>query len=156
MGRKKTEVMKLECILNDKELKDYSKELSKELTDKSRAEDDKKAFNSQMKARIDGHDARISALSEKIGSEKEYRDIECEVVYDWKAKTRSYLREDTGEIAFTDIIPERELQEEMELESEEAVKDRENTEDSQENTEDDTDVDIEDEPKKEDEGEEIF
>jgi hypothetical protein len=79
------------------------------------AENKKKEFDSQIKADIEKHEARAHEIGHKLTSGKEYREVECLIEYDWKEKTRRWIRKDTGEEAKQDIIPEDLLQEEMEL-----------------------------------------
>lgn len=115
MSREKYANRYLECVLTEDELKDCSKRLAVSVRDRSRAEDALKSFKSQNKSEIDGYDATINSMSEKVSSGKEYREVKCNVVYQWEDKVKEYVREDTGEIIDTDIITERELQEEAEL-----------------------------------------
>ena len=113
--RKEKEYLTLECILTDKEKLEYSKQLAENVSNKARAEDSLKSFQTQQKAQISNHEAQINLYSEKINTGKEYRAIECQVIYDFEKKEKSWKRKDTGEIAKTDIITEKELQEEADL-----------------------------------------
>ncbi len=112
---KKTEELNLECALTNPEKLDYSKDLAENINRKARAEDSLKAYKSQAKSEIEGHEAKINLLSQKISSGMEYRMVECSIEYDWNNKTRTWVRLDTGEIAKDDIIPESMLQQKMSL-----------------------------------------
>lgn len=114
--RKTKEEMHLECILNDPEKLQYSKELSETVTLKTQAEENLKSFQTQKKAEITGCDAKINLLANKINTGKEYRDVECEITYDFAKKEKTWCRLDTGEIVKIRQIPEEEMQEEMSVE----------------------------------------
>jgi hypothetical protein len=88
------------------------------------AEGRKQSFNSSIKAEIESHEARAHEIGNKLTTGKEYRDIECRIDRNWETKTRRWIRLDTGEIAREDIIPEHELQEEMELNEEKVKKEQ--------------------------------
>jgi hypothetical protein len=111
--RKTKEILQLECILTDQEKLTYSKQLSENVSKKTRQEEHLKSYQTQVKADIALCDAIINSLAEKLNMGKEYRPVECEVKYDFKKKERVWVRRDTGEIAKQDIIPEKELQEEL-------------------------------------------
>lgn len=109
------ETRTLECILTDAEKLKYGAEMAELHYKKSRAEDQLKSIQSAIKADIAAHEAKINDLSQKISTGREYREVQCAIVYDWDRKVKSSIRNDTGEIAHEDIIPDRELQEEMDL-----------------------------------------
>jgi hypothetical protein len=83
-----------------------------------KAEDSLKSFSAQSKAEIQGAQEKINLLAAKLSTGKEYRNVICDVVYNWDNGTRTYVRTDTGEIAGDDIIPESDLQEHMAIERE--------------------------------------
>lgn len=111
--RKTKESLHLECALTNEEKLKYSKELSESVSKKARAEEGLKSFQTQKKAEIAGCDANINRLAEILNVGKEYRMVECTIEYDFTTKEKTWVRKDTGEIAQTDIIPGRELQEEL-------------------------------------------
>lgn len=113
------ENLTLPCILTDAEKLNYGQEQAIALQRLEEAEARKQEFNSQIKADIEKHEARAHEIGHKLTSGKEYRDVECKIERNWEEKTRRWIRTDTGEIAKEDIIPERELQEDMELNQEE-------------------------------------
>lgn len=118
MREKKTSLY-LECVLTEEEMRSYSKQMADSFSKKCRVEDSLKAIKKQMDSEIAGHEARMNLCAERVNSGKEYRDVMCEVFYDWHLKEKRYVRLDTGEIAKTDIITEKELQEELDLRIEE-------------------------------------
>jgi hypothetical protein len=115
MRKNKKETLVLECILTDKEKLAYSKDLGDSLSQMKRGEEKLKSFQTQAKAELAGLDAKINSLADKVNTGREHRDVECEVVLDFKNKEKVWTRTDTGEIAKSDIITEKELQEELAL-----------------------------------------
>jgi len=113
--RKSKEKLNLECVLTDGEMLGYSKKLSEHLNNKSRIEYEVKAAVANGKAKIAEHDDVINELADKLRTGKERRDVECKIVYDWTKKTREWVRDDTGEVAQNDIIPEEDLQEHFKM-----------------------------------------
>jgi hypothetical protein len=111
--RKTKETLTLECILTEKQRMDYAKEMALNYNKKTAAENQLKAFKSSMNDIIDGCDAKISELNRKVDTGKEYREVNCEIDYDFDKKTKTWTRTDTKEICKDDIITEYELQEEM-------------------------------------------
>jgi hypothetical protein len=93
----------------------YSKQLGESLSKKSRAEDSLKSFQIQAKSDIASLEANINSLADKINTGREYRPVDCEIRYDYKAKERHAVRMDTGEIAISCPITEEELQEKIDL-----------------------------------------
>ena len=115
MSRRTKETLTCECVLTDDEKLKYSKELSESISKKQRADDSLKSFSTQIKSEIASCEAKIDALADKLNSGREYRAIECSVKYDFDKKEKTWVRLDTGEIAKTDIITEKECQEEAAL-----------------------------------------
>lgn len=105
----------LEHKLTKEELLAYSKDLSTCLSDEKRQEDSLESFKSQSTSKLKELDGRISLLSEKIYSEKEYRETDCEWCYDFAKGEKTLFRLDTGVEVTTEIIAEYEKQEEMAL-----------------------------------------
>ena len=115
MSRKTKETLNLQCTLTNDELLKYSREMSEAISEKTRTENNLKSFAAQAKSEIAERDAKISLYSEKINTGKEYRPVECTIVYFWESKEKAWTRNDTHEVVKTDIIPESELQEEANL-----------------------------------------
>jgi len=111
MKRPDKENLTLECQLTDTEKLAYSKKLAYANQRLYHLEDQKKAYNSQIKSDMEKSGSEISYLSQAIDSGKEYRDIECTVEYDWIANQMIWIRIDTGEVAKKEIIPKEFLQE---------------------------------------------
>ena len=116
--RKEKDVLTLQCILTDEEKESYSSKLAQAVSDKRRKDCEMENYRTQHKAEITQFENAIVLYAEKVNTGKEFRPIECSIVYDFEEKTKTWFRKDTGEFAKDDIIPESELQEEMELRKE--------------------------------------
>lgn len=111
MSRSTKDSLNLQCRLSQEDRLRYSSELSEAISAKARAEDTLKSFQTQAKAEIASHEAKINLLAEKLNVGYEYRSTDCEIRYDWDGGTRYYIRIDTGEIAKTEEIPQSMRQE---------------------------------------------
>jgi len=122
--RIENEKLMLPCVLTNDEKLSYGLEMATETQRVVECEGRKQSFNSSIKAEIETHEARAHEIGNKLTSGKEYRDVECKIERNWEEKTRRWIRLDTGEIAKEDIIPEHELQEELELNEEKTRKEQ--------------------------------
>jgi hypothetical protein len=118
------DTMTLACVLNDTEKLAYGQSMSESLQSLQEAEARKKEFDSQIKADIEKYEARAHEIKAKLLSGKEFRPVECDIVYDWERKQRAWIRKDTGEVAHEDIIPEEMIQEELDLQEKKAQKEQ--------------------------------
>lgn len=105
----KANYLYLECLLSDAEKLTYSKDLGEQITLKTRSEEALKSFSTQKNAEITGHEAKINLLADKINTGREYREVECEIKFDWEEKTKSWVRKDTGEVAKVENMTEDEI-----------------------------------------------
>lgn len=103
----------MECALSDKELKSASKELAEALNQKGRIESDVETFKAQKKAEIAALDAVIAKNTILVNSEKEFRLVECRVMYDFTKSKKTFVRLDTGEVIKTESITNEERQQFM-------------------------------------------
>lgn len=85
------------------------------LSTKNAQENELAQFQKQAKAKISQTEGRINELSEKVYSEKEFRETSCEWCYDFEKGTKTLWRLDTNEEMETEIISEYEKQEEMSI-----------------------------------------
>jgi len=113
--RKEKEVRSLECILTQEEIANLGKELASIHSEKCRSEARLKSFATQCKADIAACDAKIQSISERVNTGKEFRDVPCNITYDWARRVKQFWRQDTGEIIGEGRITEDEYQEEMAL-----------------------------------------
>lgn len=110
---KKGVKLNLQVKLTDQEVLHYGNQLANSLNKKGELENTLANFKTDMKAQITKAESEISMFRTRVHSRKEYRDVECKIIYDWKNKTKVWVRLDTGEEAKSDIIPESEYQEKM-------------------------------------------
>ena len=118
------DTMTLACKLTDTEKLDYGQKMSEAMQSLQESEARKKEFDSQIKADIERYEARAHEIKAKLLSGKEFRPVECDIVYNWEEKQRTWIRKDTGEVAHEDIIPEEMYQEEMALQEEKVKKEQ--------------------------------
>lgn len=111
--RKTVDKIQCKCILTDEETLKYSREMSSAKSKQSRFENELKSFTTMKKAEIQEQETKVLIMSEKINNGYEFREVECDIVYDFYSKIKRWVRKDTGEIEKEDIISERELQEEL-------------------------------------------
>ena len=108
--RMKEDILNLECKLTDTEKLNYGKIVSESNANRIRLTESLKAYNKQVKAEIESEEAKINELTHKINVGSEFRMIKCNIEYDFDKRVKAWIRQDTGEIAKDDIIPESELQ----------------------------------------------
>ncbi len=113
MARLEKETIKLSCILTDPERIKYSQQLAEAIQERGREEDDLKSYKSSAKFRQDSIDGRVNDLTTKISTGKEFRDVECEIVWDFKKREKTWKRKDAKEVVRTARITDEELQEEI-------------------------------------------
>jgi hypothetical protein len=114
--RKEKENLDLECKLTDVEILAYSREMAEQFSRQGNAEYRKSVFNKQIASELEEINATISGLSQKVKSGSEYRQVECEIVYDFTTGKRHWYRKDTGEEVKEAKISEEDLQEHLALE----------------------------------------
>jgi len=107
---------RLEVVITDQKLLEYSRELTEHIREKAQAEDTLKSFKSQMKSEIDSHIAQINLLSGKIQSGKEFEQVDIEIYFDYNTRIKTYTRKDTGQVYKTESIRQDELQLHLDLE----------------------------------------
>jgi hypothetical protein len=124
MARKEKDTLDLECILTDPETLKYSRELAENLSRLNQLDAREESFKTQLKADRAEVELKVASYSEKIKAGKEYRQVECQIVYDWKAGKRYWYRNDTGEQVRESKISEEDLQEHLKLNPPEQVADQ--------------------------------
>jgi hypothetical protein len=107
----------LKYQFTEPELKERATQLARECRELEDIENEKKQVMSDFKAKIDGHQAKISGLSNNINNGYEYRYIDCEVVLNQPIDgEKQIIRKDTGELVKQEAMTPQELQEELPLE----------------------------------------
>ena len=109
-----TEYLKYD--FSEQELKDKAKQLAHEFRQKEEAELESKEGMSLFKSRIDAHKANVSRLSNHINNGYEYRNIECDVLYNTPLDgQKTIVRKDTREIIRMEEMQPEEFQESLAL-----------------------------------------
>src|SRR4051812_15941818 len=79
------------------ETHDLAMKLANKAQDRSRVESEKKSVVSQYKSQLDGIDADINSLSNKVANGYEMRKVECEIQYHKPEQgKKTIIRKDTG------------------------------------------------------------
>jgi hypothetical protein len=108
--------MQLRVQFTDPEINAIAKKLAEANADLIRAEEDKKAVTSQLKAKCEGIAARVGELSGKINSGFEYRNVPVVTTYDHpKVGMKTTVRMDTGEVVECEAMTLAEMQRELAL-----------------------------------------
>ncbi len=76
-------------------------------------EDQKKSVISQLKSEIDNLVAQTNDISNRINSGGEYRNVKCELEYNYETNKKTIIRTDTMEVVYDGEIPDEERQIEM-------------------------------------------
>jgi hypothetical protein len=100
MSDKNTQIVtkNLQYRFSDEELAEIADGLVKELDEISVAEFKRKNLAAEMKADIDKKKELADDLRRKYRNRYEYRDVDCEVTYDYDRRVVVTMRTDTGEI----------------------------------------------------------
>lgn len=126
-AKKPKETIKIETIparhdFSEAEKGELGLKLAGLTQEKTRVEEEKKVAMSQWTTRIKGIQNDISAASGKISSGFEMRDTECEVHFDWKKGTKTYVRKSDNKEVETRKIEEPERQQHLFSEEQEKKK----------------------------------
>lgn len=106
----------LRVEFTEKEILEHAKKLAEANAELKRAEDNKKAVTSQLKADCDSISSRIAVLSGKINDGFEYRQINVETTFDDpKRGMKTTRRLDTNDVIETETMTGAEMQEELPL-----------------------------------------
>jgi hypothetical protein len=101
----------LKCEFIEHEILEFGNELARKHSEITELEEMKKRVVSDFKAKTDAAEAEASILARKIQNKHEYRDVECQEVYNYVDKSVTIVRNDTGEIVKTRDMREDEKQE---------------------------------------------
>ena len=101
----------LACKLNNVELQSAGKELARLSQELKEMEGQKSRVASEFSARIKSTKCNIEIESLKISTGEQYKEVECEVVRDWDARTKTTIRNDTKEVISTVKMDESEQKE---------------------------------------------
>ena len=112
----------LEVEYTPAEMSEMGLELARKTAELRTKEDNKKSVTSQLKSEIDNLTAGTNDLSNKINTGSEYRNVKCELEYDYEKGTKRIIRLDTAVVVYEGPIPDEERQIEMTPVSADATK----------------------------------
>ena len=88
----------LDCDLAEKEVLAYGRELALVNQEIASEEDRQNSLKQELKGRIAGLEARRTEISAKVNRGKELREVQIEVLADFKTDIATEIRMDTGEV----------------------------------------------------------
>ena len=97
----------------DFELKAIAKNMANAVSDIETLTDRLKSVKSQIKAEIDEATAVMNSCAKKLQTGYEMRDLDCEVVYDFKGGQVLYISEETGETVKSRKMTDEDRQQEL-------------------------------------------
>lgn len=100
----------LEVEYTPEEISDMGLDLARKTAELRTAEDHKKSAVSHLKSEIDSLTARTNDISNKINSGSEYRNVKCELEYNYETNKKTIIRTDTMEVVYDGEIPDDERQ----------------------------------------------
>lgn len=109
-SRQKTLTRNIRCVLTRDEVHAYGQELARSNASKDEVEERKKEVDAQLKAEIESHSTRALYLARKINNGYEYRDVECQVQFDYMKNSAVTIRLDTMETIETRAMTDEERQ----------------------------------------------
>ena len=107
----KKDTRHLPVKLSSHEIEEYGKELALVIVNKGKLEAEKAVLSKKIKPLVE----RLEELAPVVDSGEEGRDVACRWYYDWPSGERFLVREDTLELVETDVIPEWEKQQKLNL-----------------------------------------
>jgi DNA mismatch repair ATPase MutL len=113
VSERKTELLSLPVKYTEEELQELGLDLARKHDELAALEAKKKAEADRMKSEISAAQAQAQVLARRRMDGYYYRDVECSVEFDFKRGTKTYVRLDTGEIARSVTMTDRERQTEL-------------------------------------------
>jgi hypothetical protein len=115
--RSQKETLILPCQLTEDEIRLYGMRIAEELPKEDLLDNELKEFKDQVNARKSKIRAEIMDLTNRVNMKKEYREVECNIKYNFERGEKVWIRLDTGEIVKKEGIPAAEMQEVLPLET---------------------------------------
>ena len=112
MGNVKTSQLKenLKVFLTVDEIREAGSNLARSFSQISTLEEEKKSAASNYKARIDALSAQAMVYAGLVQNGYDFREVDCEEIFDYDQKLISVVRMDTGETVRSRVMTARELQ----------------------------------------------
>jgi hypothetical protein len=101
----------LPCILTDDEKIAKSQEMCSALSKVDSLELDLEGIKKRYKSDMETYEKIALDLRQQVSTGKQYKEVECSIVWDFDKKKKIYVRNDTGEVVHDVPISEYELQE---------------------------------------------
>lgn len=111
------ENLNLQYKFTDDELRVLGKDLAEAQIQLRQLDDDRKRVADEWKTKISTKEAEIAALSNKVNSGYEYRDIPCEITLNEPIGKKTARRLDTGETVWVRDLTDGERQRTMEFDA---------------------------------------
>lgn len=111
----KTEQQFLKCVLTEEEVAQAAGELAREVENLKELEEALGSIKAEFKGKTEKAEANISIKARLVRDKHEYRNVECDVTYDYSACDVTVTRKDTGEIIETRKMTYNERQTTMEF-----------------------------------------
>lgn len=111
MQRPVRSVEVLACVLTNEEKIKKSQEMCNAHQKIDELELDLEGIKKRFKSDIEGNEKIVLELRQQISTGKEYREVECSIVWEFDKKKKIYVRNDTAETVREVPISEHELQE---------------------------------------------
>lgn len=107
---KRVEARRLLCTLTPQELQRAGARLADTCEDYTNEEASQKDIKSQLKAKLEGLQARRNELATVVRRKADYKDVPVEIWYDYQRVIVEELRTDTGEMLLTRTMTDAERQ----------------------------------------------
>lgn len=102
--------LNLRTALTRDEIFSYAEDLANADQNIIAIESRKKEMMAAITAEAKQAQAASEALSLKVSTKHEYRDVDCEVTYNFDTMTKTTVRIDTGEVVYTNKLTQSDLQ----------------------------------------------
>lgn len=101
MARRTQITLSLECKLTPEEISNFAKLAAEANRAMAQADGELKSFTKEKKAIMQRSESDLDLFSGYVYSEKMYREVDCEIQYDFDSNEKHYIRKDTGELIDT-------------------------------------------------------
>lgn len=110
----------LKCVLTEEEVAQAANELAREVASLKELDEALISIKSEFKGKMEKSEANISVKARLVRDKHEYRNVECDVIYNYTDCTVTITRKDTGEAVETRKMTFAEKQTTMNFDSEPA------------------------------------
>jgi hypothetical protein len=93
-----TVIEQCKYIFTETELQEFAESMARKVAEMELLEDQKKEVAQQFKSKLDGLQNEIKRLAKYVRNRYDYRETECELLFDYEDNEVRYIRMDTGEV----------------------------------------------------------